>query len=171
MAPTAILMIAAWPKDEKIVDLSTNDARVALATKWAAKYGLDPFIVCAVIEQESGWNPWAMRFEPAFFARYIEPMKLPEATEAQARATSFGLMQIMGQVAREKGFQPRFLTQLCDPDTGVELGCRKLQECFAVHGDPETALLAFNGGGNPDYGGVVLSRVAHYMPQPAEGAD
>ena len=152
-----------------MTDLSTNDARVGLAKKWATKYGLDPFIVCAVIEQESGWNPWAMRFEPAFLARYISGMNL-EATEAQARATSFGLMQIMGQVAREKGFQSKYLTQLCDPDVGVELGCRKLQECFSVQMDPETSLLAYNGGGNPEYGHQVLARVAHYMPA-VEGAD
>ncbi|HKN25309.1 MAG TPA: transglycosylase SLT domain-containing protein [Candidatus Acidoferrum sp.] len=150
------------------MDLSTNDARVALAKKWAVKYGLDPFLVCALIEQESGWNPWAMRYEPGFLQRYIANMKL-EPTEAAARATSFGLCQVMGQTAREKGFQGKFLTQLCDPDVGVELGCRKLQECFAVHGDPETSLLAYNGGGSPEYGKEVLARVAHYMPQ--EGAE
>ena len=50
---------------------------LALAKKWATKYGLDPLIVCAVIEQESGWNPWASRFEPAFEQRYIKPA-LPE---------------------------------------------------------------------------------------------
>jgi soluble lytic murein transglycosylase-like protein len=149
-----------------MVDLSTNDARVALANKWAAKYGLDPFLVCAVIEQESNWNPWAMRYEPGFFSRYIADKNL-EATEASARATSFGLCQVMGEVAREEGFGGRFLTQLCDPDIGIEYGCRKLQQCFSVHGDPETALLAFNGGGNPDYGKQVLARVAHYLP--AEG--
>ena len=153
-------------------DLSTNDARLALARKWAPKYGLDPYIVCAVCEQESGWNPWAIRYEPAFYGRYILPMTQgPHAldeTEATARAFSYGLMQIMGQVAREKGFQGRFLTQVCDPDMGMDLGCRKLQECFAVHGDPETSLLAYNGGGNPDYGKQVLARVAHYMPAGVE---
>ena len=51
------------------MDLSTNDARLALAKKWATKYGLDPLIVCAVIEQESAWNPFAVRFEPEFLAR------------------------------------------------------------------------------------------------------
>lgn len=152
------------------MDLSTNDARLALATKYATKYGLDPFLVCAVIEQESGWNPWAMRFEPAFLERYISAMNL-ESTEAHARATSYGLMQTMGQVAREKGFQGKFLTQLCDPDVGVDMGCRKLQECFSVHGDPETSLLAYNGGGNQFYPKQVLARVSHYEPQTAEGAD
>jgi soluble lytic murein transglycosylase-like protein len=151
------------------MDLSTNDARVALATKWATKYGLDPYLVCAVIEQESGWVPWAMRYEPAFFTRYIVPMNLADATEAQARSTSFGLMQIMGQTARERGFTSRFLTELCDPDTGVDLGCRKLQACFATHGEPESALLCYNGGGDQEYPAQVLARVAHYMPQ--QGAD
>ena len=40
------------------MDLSTIDARMQLAGKWAAKYGLNPYIVAAVCEQESGWNPY-----------------------------------------------------------------------------------------------------------------
>lgn len=154
-------------------DLSTNEARLALVSKYASKYGLDPAIVCAVCEQESAWNAWALRYEPAFYARYIEPMtknaKPLEPTEAQGRAFSFGLMQVMGQTARELGFSRPFLVELCDPDTGVEFGCRKLQQCFAIHGDPETSLLAYNGGGNPDYGKQVLARVARYLP--AQGED
>lgn len=121
------------------MDLSTNDARLALVAKYAAKYSLDPTIVCAVVEQESGWNPWAMRYEPAFYERYILPLHLADNTEAQARAFSYGLMQTMGQVAREQAFTGKFLTQLCDPDIGVEVGCRKLQKCFALYNDPEVA--------------------------------
>lgn len=152
------------------MDLSTNDARVALATKWARKYGLDPYIVCAVCEQESGWNPTAIRFEPAFEARYIKPA-LPDAptTRELTEAISFGLMQVMGEVAIEFGWAGKFLTELCDPDMGVDFGCRKLQKCFATHPDAEQALLAYNGGGNQFYGKQVLARVAHYEPQ--QGAD
>ena len=146
-------------------DFSTNDARLTLTKKWAVKYGLNVSLVCAVIEQESGWNPWAMRFEPGFLARYIVPMNLPDPTEAHARATSFGLCQVMGQVAREHGFGGRFLTELCDPDIGVDFGCRKLQQCFSVHGDTETALLSYNGGADEFYPKQVLARVARYIPQ------
>ena len=80
------------------MDLSTNDARLALAKKWATKYGLDPLIVCAVIEQESAWNPLAMRFEPEFLAHYVKPVK-PAAPTTQeiTRAMSFGLMQMHGR--------------------------------------------------------------------------
>jgi hypothetical protein len=39
------------------------DAKLlALAKRW-----------CAVVEQESGWNPRATRHEPAFFANYVAP--------------------------------------------------------------------------------------------------
>ena len=44
---------------------------------------------CAIIEQESAWNPWAVRYEPAFFARYVAPFCADNkisATEARARA-------------------------------------------------------------------------------------
>ena len=44
---------------------------VALARKAASAQSLDPSVVCAVIEQESSWNTWAMRYEPAFFAKYV----------------------------------------------------------------------------------------------------
>jgi soluble lytic murein transglycosylase-like protein len=50
------------------------DAKLlALAQRAAETEGLDAALVCAVVEQESGWNPWAMRYEPAFFAKYVAP--------------------------------------------------------------------------------------------------
>lgn len=145
------------------MDLSTIEARKALAGKWAAKFGLEMPIVAAVCEQESSWNPFAIRFEPGFEARYIRPA-IPTAptTRELTEAMSFGLMQVMGEVAIELGWHGSFLTELCDPDTGVEFGCRKLQRCFQTHGDDSTSLLAYNGGGNPGYPVQVLARVAKY---------
>jgi soluble lytic murein transglycosylase-like protein len=144
-------------------DLSTPAARLAFVTPTALKYGLDPKIVAAVCEQESEWNPYAIRFEPAFEARYIKPA-LPAApsTRQLTEAISFGLMQVMGEVAIELGWDGKFLTELCDPATAVLYGCRKLQKCFLVHGDAETALLAYNGGGNGAYPAQVLARVKNY---------
>ncbi len=153
------------------MDLSTNDARLALAKKWAIKYGLDPFLVCAVIEQESGWNPWAMRFEPAFLQAYVKPLDpMKPTTREIAMSCSFGLLQTMGLVAVEFGWHGSFLTELCDPDIGVDYGCRKLQKCFAQHGSNEAALLSYNGGGNSSYPSQVLARVSHYEAS-TEGAD
>lgn len=144
-------------------DLSTLEARKALAGKWAGKYGLNTAMVCAVIEQESSWNTFAIRFEPLFEERYIHPVvpSMPTTTELSL-AMSFGLMQVLGETAKELGFSGRFFSELCDPDTGIDFGCRKLQRCFDVHGADEAGLLAYNGGGNPDYGKQVLARVSKY---------
>lgn len=152
------------------MDLTTNDARVALATKWAAKRGLSPYIVCAVVEQESAWNPFAVRFESGFLQRYVKPVNPVAPTTMEImRACSFGLLQVMGEVAQELGWRGYYLTDLCDPDNGLDYGTRKLQQCFQGRSDPEEALLIYNGGGNPAYGKQVLARVAHYEPQ--QGAD
>lgn len=145
-----------------MADLSSIQGRKEFAATFAAKYGLDAALICAVCEQESGWNPWAMRYEPAFYERYIVPLLLKDGTEAHARSTSYGLMQIMGQVAREHGFSGKFLSELCDPDVGVDFGCKKLQKCLAGR-SVEDALLAYNGGGYADYGKQVLSRVTKYQ--------
>jgi soluble lytic murein transglycosylase-like protein len=154
-------------------DLSTQTARLTLAGKWATKYGLERELVCAVIEQESGWNPWAIRFEPGFLREYIKPVDPSHPSTREITCScSFGLCQVMGEVAVELGWRGSFLTELCDPDTGVDFGCRKLQQCFNAHGrDVTSSLLAYNGGGNPAYAEQVLARVSRYVVDPTAGAN
>jgi soluble lytic murein transglycosylase-like protein len=73
-------------------------------------------------------------------------------------------MQVMGQVAREVGFDPLFLSTLCDPEQGLAVGCKVLCKKFdAMGGDTTRALLAWNGGGNPAYPAQVLARKQHYL--------
>jgi soluble lytic murein transglycosylase-like protein len=126
---------------------------------------MDEALVCAVADHESGgWNPWAIRYEPAFEKKYdpADPVKLP--TEHYSRAFSFGLMQIMGETARELGFAGPYITQLCSPDVGLEYGCRKLKRCVDAHpGDTRAALLAYNGGSNPQYPDLVLQLIKQYQ--------
>jgi len=137
--------------------LSSANARpalelVALAQRAAEAHALWPELVCAIVEQESAWNPWALRYEPAFYDKYIatsltarrpdlanaakliaghdvrgeeaahlgaltSPEIPADPTESRARAFSWGLMQVMGQVAREHGFTCA-LASLCDPLSG-----------------------------------------------------
>lgn len=147
-----------------MIDLSTIEARKALAGKYAAKYGLDPVLVCAVCEQESAWNPWAYRYEPGFFAKYVSPLGLKDGTEAIMRSTSWGLMQVMGQVAREHGYKATFLSSLCDPDTGVDVGCDVLKSKLALGGgDVRAGLLRWNGGGSQSYPDQVMARMEKYQ--------
>jgi soluble lytic murein transglycosylase-like protein len=140
---------------------------VLLARKAAAAQSLDPALVCAVVEQESAWNPWAMRYEPLFFAKYIASLytnNKVSASEAYARGFSWGLMQVMGQVARETGFDALFLSALCDPEQGLAVGCKVLRKKFDTTADDTTrALLAWNGGSNPAYPAQVLARKHHYL--------
>jgi len=139
---------------------------LALAHKSALTQSLAPALVCAVVEQESGWNTWAMRYETAFFTKYVAPLYTNNkitATEAWARGFSWGLMQVMGQVARESGFESTFLSSLCDPETGLTIGCKVLRKRFdAARGDITQALLAWNGGSNPNYAAQVLARKSRY---------
>ena len=105
--------------------------RISLARTIAAAHALDPALVCAVIEQESAWDAHAIRYEPAFRTRYVAPLGLPP-TEEVARSISWGLMQVMGQVAREHKFAAKFLSALCDPAVGIEIGCIVLVSKFAI---------------------------------------
>jgi len=137
---------------------------LALARAAAAKHALDPSLVCAVIEQESAWDPHAIRYEPAFRARYVAPLRLPP-TEEVARSISWGLLQVMGQVAREHGFRGKFLSALCDPAAGLDIGCAVLaSKLAAAGGELARALELWNGGANPGYAAQVLARLAHAGP-------
>ncbi len=132
----------------------------------ATSHGLSPQLVCAVVEQESAWNPWQIRYEPSFMSKYVAPLYTAgkiTATEAYARAFSFGVMQVMGQTAREFGFEGVSLAELCDPQVGAEYGCRKLKHLLdRLKGDVNAALLAYNGGSNAQYAVQVLARLKNY---------
>jgi soluble lytic murein transglycosylase-like protein len=182
--------------------LSSANARpalelVALAQRAAEAHALWPELVCAIVEQESAWNPWALRYEPAFYDKYIatsltarrpdlanaakliagndvrgeeaahlgaltSPEIPADPTESRARAFSWGLMQVMGQVAREHGFTCA-LASLCDPPVGLEVGCRIFAaKLAAAEGNVTRALLLWNGAGNRDYPAAVLARTVRY---------
>jgi soluble lytic murein transglycosylase-like protein len=146
------------------MDLSTLEARKALAATYGAKHGISAVLVASVCEQESTWDPFAIRFEPAFEARYIKPaLPLAPSTRQLTEAMSFGLMQIMGETAIEFGWKGKFLTELCDPDLGVDFGCAKLRHCLDISaGDEAKALEFYNGGSNLQYAAEVLARKHTY---------
>lgn len=139
-----------------------------LAKATAKKYNLSPSLVCAVVQQESAWNQYAIRYEPAFFAKYVAPMYTNNkigATEAYCRGFSWGLMQVMGEVAREFEFEGS-LALLTDPESNLEIGCKVLKHKLDhANGDVEQGLLAWNGGANRDYPTQVLARIPQYEAQ------
>lgn len=128
-----------------------------LIQSYAAQFDLPEWLVGAIVRVESGNSPWAMRYEPTFYRLYIADLQVYPIspcslmTEKMGRATSWGLMQIMGQVARERGFTGAFLSSLCQPEMGLEWGCRQLVHLTArykVSESWEPVIRAYNGG-NP----------------------
>lgn len=139
---------------------------ITLARVTAARHSINAQLVCAVVEQESAWNPWAIRYEPGFLSKYVAPMYTAgkiSATEAYSRSFSWGLMQVMGESARELGFSGSSLAQLCDPAVGLEWGCVKLVKHLArAKNEVTDALEAWNGGANLQYATQVLARLKNY---------
>jgi soluble lytic murein transglycosylase-like protein len=136
---------------------------IRIAKAMATAHDLAPELVCAVVEQESNWDTWAVRMEPAFYERYEKPKNLSD-TEEYTRSMSWGLMQVMGETARGVGFTSRFFSQLCDPLTGLEIGCRVLKAKLALVNNCEhDGLLRYNGGGNHAYPDQVLARKHKYL--------
>ncbi len=135
-----------------------------IAVKVAIDKGIDPALVCAVCAHESGgWDQHAFRYEPAFYSRYIEKMAGLSETEKHLRASSMGLMQVMGQVAREFGFDEKNLATLLDPYNSIIWGCKKLKRCLDKNGgNTQAALLEYNGGGNANYPDLVAIHYKDY---------
>lgn len=152
-----------------------------IARQKAAAYGLPFDLIAAIITVESDSDPWAMRFEKKFLRRYVS-MRPPvygsvsHATERIQLATSWGLMQVMGMVARERGFIGPFLSELCEPVVGIDFGCRQLvskrDKYLAKHG--WNGVIAAYNGGSPKYrkkGGIKVLANGNYVSKVLEAKD
>jgi len=85
-------------------------------------------ILRALIQVESGGDPWAARYEPDYRWGVLEgarPLNCTMDTEDVFQKTSWGLAQIMGAVARECGFRG-WLSKLLDPETNIEWALKHL---------------------------------------------
>lgn len=149
-----------------------------LITENANRYCLPEWLLRGIIATESGGEPWAVRFEPLFRAHYVpdqcQTFGASHETERTTRACSWGVLQIMGQVAREYGYKGEFLSELCHPATGMEYGCRHLARIRAKYLDSlgwAGVAAAYNAGTpRKDAVGQFLNqqyvdKVMKYQPQ------
>ena len=94
------------------------------------KNGLDPYMVAALIRQESEFNPGAV-----------------------SHANAYGLMQLLPSVgksmAKEEGIHHFATNDLLEPDTNIRLGTRYLRQTLdRFNSQPEYTFAAYNAGDN-----------------------
>lgn len=157
-----------------------------LITSIANMHKVDPLLVQAIVAKESSGNTWAWNPEPKF--RYfwdirkkrpfrfvgdkevnakMPPLDFPALAgdpdqEWWGQQTSWGLMQIMGAVAREEGYTDPYLTSLCNPAQGLTAGVNHLSRLLAwAQGDVRAACAAYNGGRGGNAPGGVLRNGAY----------
>lgn len=96
--------------------------------QYAAKYGVDPVLVRAVIQVESDFNPQCVSHKGAR-----------------------GLMQLMPGTAKRYG-----VTEVHDPEQNIQAGVRYLAFLLELFGDVPRALAGYNAGEGAvmKYGGI-----------------
>lgn len=138
-------MASAWKPPDVVMRYRT------IVDKWCVQLGISQGLVLAVIHWESGGNPLAIRFEPVYYAKLIEPkpywreMMATKGWGPEDVASSYGLMQIMYPTAQSLGCPDPKL--LFDPEQNVRFGVAYLAGLKRRHGGSEPLMLAhYNGG-------------------------
>ncbi len=103
----------------------------------AKKYKLPPALLAAIVQEESRFDEFAVRTERS----YLKKRKV--ITEANAFSKSHG------GLAREQGFDARYLSELILPLNSLESGAKHLQSLLIKYKkDTLSAISAYNQGNN-----------------------
>lgn len=127
----------------------------------ATQHGLEPYVVAAVVWQESAFNTDAYRFEPDFWNRYLKMKIQYRHLNPRRVSASYGLMQVMYPLVLEDKLTDNDALppeHLFVPEHGLQTGCRHLASCIqwatSFSADPMkivlSALAAYNGGRSSD---------------------
>jgi len=105
---------------------------------YAERYGIDPYVLAALVAKESSFNPTAFRREAGY--KWGTNPDFPEGGDA-----SYGLTQIMYSNARALGYTG-IPTGLFDPDMNLHFGTLFLKNLLTRYGNYRDALAAYNSG-------------------------
>lgn len=112
---------------------------------------VEPELIAAIVSAESGGDTLANRYEAHYRytldeARFARKNRISLDTEIINQKTSWGLMQVMGGVAREHGyFGP--LVKLTNPKLGLRFGIMHFTKFIDKYDDIPSAISAYNQGG------------------------
>jgi soluble lytic murein transglycosylase-like protein len=119
-----------------------------LISQVANLYNLRLDILTAQIQIESSGDPFAFRYEDAYFEKYIRDNPGAKGFRyGPLAACSFGLLQIVFETALEHGFvgQP---WELFSPRVGLSRGADYFKHCLLQEsGSYPAALRRYNGSG------------------------
>lgn len=117
------------------------------------EHGIDPLLLAAIAKHESGGVTWRTRYEPGtkdqylhFYRAHAERLGISQETERVAQMHSYGLMQVMGWLARAQGFKG-YLGELCgEPALCVEHACILIKSLMRRYHDETDWISAYNWG-------------------------
>lgn len=116
----------------------------------AAFNRVDPDLACAIAEHESNFDELACRYEAGWKYAYniqgfAKADEISIDTERILQMCSWGMMQVMGTVARELGWRGSIL-DLTKPEIGVRFGCLKIAELSKNYSYQDDVIAAYNAG-------------------------
>ncbi|WP_457641443.1 lytic transglycosylase domain-containing protein [Persephonella sp.] len=108
-------------------------------------------IILGIIQTESSFNPLACRFEKNYKwlknpLKFAKSLGITADTEIVFQKTSWGLMQVMGAVYRELGYQGYLNALSTDTERQIRYGIRHFHRLFSHYGDLYRAILGYNRG-------------------------
>lgn len=118
---------------------------------YTEEFPLDEKLVLSIIWRESAADPLAIRFEPNYSYTFkvneiASRFKTDPVTESNMQKCSFGLMQVMGGVARELGFEKKYLTEMLDANINIFYGMKKLHRLSKTYKDIRDVISSYNAG-------------------------
>ena len=122
----------------------TDTDLLPLIISQAPSAGVPIGLARGIILTESNGNPWAFRYESTY--RWLAGTEaILTATERTGQMCSWGLMQIMGAVARGYGFKGYF-PELCDPAINIQYGLQHLVHFHERYENWLDTIAAYNAG-------------------------
>lgn len=136
--------------NKNIFDPISNEEIKGLIESYSQKYDIDINLILAIVKKESAFNVLASRAERdykyLFNVGYFAGLnKTTIYTEQCLQSKSWGLMQIMGGVARELGHRTSMF-ELLIPELNLDYGCKHFSKFLKKLGTQENAISAYNQG-------------------------